>query len=140
MNITRAVQKVGRVTINPFVLWLVHSGRSLAGAGPDTVLSLSAVGRKSGRPRVTPMGYVRAGDDTVWVVSEHGTRSDWYRNARHAGTVEVRVGGRTRRATVRPRPEEDPRRVLKRMNRLVALANRALWDRPAVIEIRLLDG
>jgi hypothetical protein len=33
-------------------------------------------------------------------------------------------------------PEEDPAAVLRRMNRVVALANRLLWDRPAVVEIR----
>lgn len=133
----RAVQHIGRLTVNPIVLALIRSGIPLPGVGRKTVMSLRTVGRKSGEPRVTPMGYVRIDDDKVWAVSEHGARSDWYRNARAAGTVEVQAGGdRPRRATVRLLPDEDPAAVLKRMNPMVAIANRALWDRPAVVEIR----
>ncbi|HYN98252.1 MAG TPA: nitroreductase family deazaflavin-dependent oxidoreductase [Actinomycetota bacterium] len=115
---------------------LIRSRRSLLGVGPGSVMSLSTVGRKSGKRRVTPMGYVPVDDDTVWAVSEHGARSDWYRNARKAGTVKVHAGDRQRTARVRVLPDEDPAAVLRRMNRVVALANRALWDRPAVVEIR----
>jgi deazaflavin-dependent oxidoreductase (nitroreductase family) len=137
MSPKRAVQHVGRLTVNPIVLALIRWGIPLPGIGRKTVMSLTTVGRKSGRPRVTPMGYVRIDSDTVWTVSEHGHRSDWYRNARAAGTVDVQAGGdRPRRATVRLLPQEDPAAVLKRMNPMVAIANRALWDRPAVVEIR----
>ncbi|MEX0791054.1 MAG: nitroreductase family deazaflavin-dependent oxidoreductase [Actinomycetota bacterium] len=132
----RAVQHLGRLTVNPVVLFLIRSGIPLPGIGRKTVLSLSTVGRKTGKPRVTPMGYVRIDDDTVWVVSEHGARSDWYRNARNAGSVRVQAGDRPRRASVRLLPGEDPAAVLRRLNPVVALANRALWDRPAVVEIR----
>jgi deazaflavin-dependent oxidoreductase (nitroreductase family) len=133
----RAVQHLGRLTVNPIVLALIRSGIPLPGIGRKTVMSLSTVGRKSGKPRTTPMGYVRVDENTVWAVSEHGDRSDWYRNARAAGTVQVQAGGGgPRPATVRLLPEEDPGAVLKRMNPMVAIANRALWDRPAVVEIR----
>ena len=133
----RAVQHIGRLTVNPIVLALIRSGIPLPGVGRKTVMSLTTVGRKSGEPRVTPMGYVRIDEDTVWAVSEHGDRSDWYRNARAAGTVMVQAGSdRPCRATVRLLPDEDPGAVLKRMNPMVAIANRALWDRPAVVEIR----
>jgi deazaflavin-dependent oxidoreductase (nitroreductase family) len=135
-SLTRAVQRFGRVTVNPIVLALVRSGRSIPGVSRKSVLSLETVGRKTGRRRVTPMGYTRVDGDTVWVVSEHGDRSDWFRNARKAGTVVVHAGDRRRRATVRLLPDEDPKAVLKRMSPMVALANRALWDRPAVVEIR----
>lgn len=132
----RTVQHLGRLTVNPIVIALVRSGIPLPGVGRKTVMTLSTVGRKSGEPRVTPMGYLRIDEDTVWAVSEHGPRSDWYRNAEAAGTVQVQAGGaRPRPATVRLLPDEDPARVLKRMNPVVAIANRALWDRPAVIEI-----
>lgn len=140
MKLSRAVQHLGRLTVNPIVLRLLRSGRSLMGVGRGSVLCMSTAGRRTGRTRVTPMGYVRIDDDTVWVVSEHGTRSDWYRNARHAGTVRVRVGDRVGTAAVRVLPGEEPRRVIKRIHPAVALANRSLWDRPAVVEIRFLDG
>lgn len=135
--VTRAVQKIGRVTVNPIVLALIRSGRSLPGVGPESVLSLTTVGRKTGLPRVTPMGYVRIDPDTLWVVSEHGRHSDWYRNARKAGTVTVKAGAPGRPGTVRLLPEEDPAQVLRRMSPMLALVNRALWHDPAVVEIRL---
>ena len=139
MSWTRAVQRIGRRTVNPIVLWLVRSGRAIPGVSRKSVLALKTVGRKSGLPRVTPMGYVRIDDRTLWVVSEHGSRSDWYRNARHAGVVEVEAGGHSSKARVRLLPGEDPKAVLKRMSPAVAAANRALWERPAVVEVRLLD-
>ncbi len=135
--VTRAVQKIGRVTVNPIVLALIRSGRSVPGVGPESVLSLSTVGRRTGLPRVTPMGYVRIDPDTLWVVSEHGRHSDWYRNARNAGTVMVKAGSGSRPGTVRLLPEEDPAQVLRRMSPMLALVNRALWHDPAVVEIRL---
>ncbi|CAN5827077.1 hypothetical protein BH23ACT12_BH23ACT12_01090 [soil metagenome] len=135
----RALQHLGRLTVNPVVLLLIRSGIPLPGVGRQTVLSLATVGRKTGRPRLTPLGYVRIDDDTVWVVSERGARSDWYRNARKAGSVQVQAGEQARRASVRLLVDEDPAAVLRRMSPVVALANRTLWDRPAVVEIRF-DG
>lgn len=135
-KLKRVVQQFGRLTVNRVVLGMIRSNRSLPGVSRETVLSLSTVGRRTGKPRVTPMGYVRIDDDTVWVVSEHGSRSDWYRNARHAGTVVVRAGGLPYRAQVRLLRNEDPNPVLRNMGRVVALANRALWHDPAVVEIR----
>jgi deazaflavin-dependent oxidoreductase (nitroreductase family) len=136
-KLKRAVQRFGKLTVNPLAVAIVRSGRRIPGVGRHTVLTLSTVGRKSGRPVTTPMGYVRIDEDTVWVVSEHGARSDWYRNARAAGTVSVQAGERARPATVRLLPDEDPAAVLRRMNRFIALANRSLWHQPAVVEIKL---
>ncbi|MGH2721462.1 MAG: nitroreductase/quinone reductase family protein, partial [Actinomycetota bacterium] len=42
---------------------------------------METVGRRSGRPWVTPMGYVRESADSVLVVAEHGRKADWVRNA-----------------------------------------------------------
>jgi deazaflavin-dependent oxidoreductase (nitroreductase family) len=136
-RLKRAVQRFGRLTVNPVAVAMVRSGRRIPAVGRHTVMTLTTVGRKSGKPVTTPMGYVRVDEDTVWAVSEHGARSDWYRNARAAGTVEVQVGETIRSASVRLLPDQDPAAVLRRMNRLVALANRALWHHPAVVEIRL---
>lgn len=139
-TVTRLVQQVGKVTVNRLVLAALARGVRLPGVRPDTVIALATVGRRSGRRRVTPMGYLRVDEDRLWVVSEHGESSDWYRNARAAGTVRVLFDGRWREATVRPLPEEKPAAVLRRFrSKLVAAANRALWYRPAVVELHL-DG
>ncbi|HEX2054540.1 MAG TPA: nitroreductase family deazaflavin-dependent oxidoreductase [Actinomycetota bacterium] len=139
MRFTRAVQQFGRLTVNPVVLWLVRTGRGIPGVSRRSVLLLETVGRRTGKRRVTPMGYVPVDGSRVWVVSEHGERADWFRNATKAGTVTVQAGDRRRRARLAVLPDEDPKAVLKRMSPAVALANRALWDRPRVVEIRFED-
>lgn len=139
-RIKRGVQKFGKVTVNKVVLAILRFNLPVPSFNAKSLIALSTVGRRSGKARVTPMGYVKVDDRAILVVSEHGSRSDWYRNARAAGSVEVLLEGKNRRATVRPVPEEDPAAVLRRMtSKSVAAANRALWSDPRVIEIRLLD-
>lgn len=137
-KIKRAVQRMGKVTVNKLVLALVRSGRQLPFINSSSVIVLSTVGRRSGLPRATPMGYVRIDPATLRVVSEHGTRSDWYRNAVAAGSVQVLLEGRNRPATVHLLAGEDPGAVLEKMgSKMVAAANRALWSQPEVIQISL---
>jgi deazaflavin-dependent oxidoreductase (nitroreductase family) len=140
-KLKRAVQKLGKLSVNKLVVALLRSGLSIPPVSPKTVAVVATVGRRSGRPTATPMGYVRIDEDRLWVVSEHGFKSDWYRNARAAGNVEVRLGRQRYSATVHPLPAEEPGLVLRRMkSRTVALANRLLWHNPKVVEIRLGDG
>jgi deazaflavin-dependent oxidoreductase (nitroreductase family) len=58
------------------------------------VLLLVTTGRKSGRPRVTPLQYEEI-DGEIHVASALGDRADWFRNIEADPRVEVRV--RTRR-------------------------------------------
>ncbi|MEX2587859.1 MAG: nitroreductase/quinone reductase family protein [Actinomycetota bacterium] len=105
----------------------------------QSLLAMQTLGRKTGQPRLTPMGYVRLGD-RVLVVAEHGTRADWYLNARAAGSVRVLYRGRWRTATVAA-TDDDPRTVLALMpSRTIAAFNRALWHRPRVVEIGFIEG
>jgi deazaflavin-dependent oxidoreductase (nitroreductase family) len=137
-TVTRAMQQVGKLTVNKIVLGSLRSGIRVPSVSSLTVIAVATVGRKSGKRRVTPMGYVRIGDDRLWVVSEHGRRSDWYRNSKAAGSVDVLVDRKWRPATVDVLPDEDPRAVLGRFSsKAVAAANRALWYRPEVVELRL---
>ena len=137
-TLTRAMQQIGKQTVNRIVLASLRSGFRLPTVNPKTMMAVAAVGRKSGIRRLTPMGYVRIDDNTLWAVSEHGRRSDWYRNARAAGSVEVLIDRRWRPASVRLLAGEDPRQVLKRFrSKSVAAANRALWSEPEVVEITL---
>ncbi len=50
------------------------------------------VGRKSGRPYVTPVGAQRAGDTFV-IPLTFGSQSDWSRNVRAAGGCTIRLNG-----------------------------------------------
>jgi deazaflavin-dependent oxidoreductase (nitroreductase family) len=140
-TLTRAMQQFGKLTVNQIVLASLRSGIRLPSVSGKTVIAVATVGRKSGKRRVTPMGYVRVGDDRLWVVSEHGRRSDWYRNSKAAGSVQVLVDRKWRSATLELQPDEDPGAVLRRFaSKAVAAANRALWYRPEVVELRLKNS
>ena len=80
------------------LLWrLFHFGPRVAyalGLGPLAgrfVLLLTTTGRKSGRPRVTPLVYERRGQ-TIFVASARGASADWLRNIQADPRVRVRVG------------------------------------------------
>lgn len=57
------------------------------------VLQLTTYGRKSGRPRVTPLVYEQRGE-TIIVSSARGPSADWLRNILANPKVRVRVGRR----------------------------------------------
>ena len=84
----------------PRLFWrLVRIGPRLAyalGLGPLIgmfVLLLTTYGRRSGRPRVTPLVYEQQGD-TILVASARGHSADWLRNIQANPKVHVRVGRR----------------------------------------------
>ncbi|HWF26924.1 MAG TPA: nitroreductase family deazaflavin-dependent oxidoreductase, partial [Mycobacterium sp.] len=56
------------------------------------------VGRRSGKPYVTPTGAHVTGN-TIVIPLSFGNRSDWARNVRAAGQCFVDVGGKSYRAT-----------------------------------------
>jgi deazaflavin-dependent oxidoreductase (nitroreductase family) len=84
----------------PRFLWrILQTGPRLAyalGLGPvvgSFVLLLTTRGRKTGRPRTTPLVYERLGDE-YHIASARGATADWYRNIQSDPRVEVRVGRR----------------------------------------------
>jgi deazaflavin-dependent oxidoreductase (nitroreductase family) len=60
--------------------------------GSKTLL-LTTTGRKTGKPRTTPLIYEQAGDDFVIVASNGGSSENpgWYQNLAKEPTVEVQV-------------------------------------------------
>lgn len=54
------------------------------------VLLLTTTGRRTGKPRITPLQYERVGGTFV-VGSARGAQADWYRNLTTEPRVEVRV-------------------------------------------------
>jgi deazaflavin-dependent oxidoreductase (nitroreductase family) len=98
------------------------------GVMPPAVVLLETVGRRSGKPRRTPVGDGVVGD-TLWIVSEHGRRSGYVRNIEANPRVRVRVREglrpRWRTGTAHLMPADDPitrqrwlaqRRPLSRIN------------------------
>ena len=84
----------------PRFFWrLIHFGPRIAyalGLGPligRFVLLLTTTGRKSGRPRVTPLVFEQQGE-TILVASARGASADWICNIQANPRVRVRVGRR----------------------------------------------
>jgi deazaflavin-dependent oxidoreductase (nitroreductase family) len=65
------------------------------------VLFLETVGRRSGRPRTSPLIYATDGDRYVIAASNAGAAPvpAWFHNLTAAGSAEVRVGRRRMRVT-----------------------------------------
>jgi deazaflavin-dependent oxidoreductase (nitroreductase family) len=66
------------------------------GLGPvmgRLVLLLTTTGRKTGKPRVTPLQYEEVGD-VIYLGASRGLQSDWVRNILANSQVEVRVKSR----------------------------------------------
>jgi deazaflavin-dependent oxidoreductase (nitroreductase family) len=83
---------------------------------------LETIGRRSGRPRRTPVGNGLA-EDGFWIVSEHGRGAGYVQNIAANPRVRVKVGGRWRSGVARVLPEDD---ALARQRRLRRPMNAAM--------------
>ncbi len=110
-------RRAARLLTNRLVNRLV---RPLSEHGPlDRVWPvLETTGRRSGRPRRTPVGNGLRGD-AFWIVTEHGYAADYVRNIQADPRVRVKVGGRWRTGTATILPDDDPYARLRRLGRPV---------------------
>jgi deazaflavin-dependent oxidoreductase (nitroreductase family) len=69
----------------------------VVGTAIAPVVLLTTTGRRSGKPRTTPLFGIRDGDAVVVVGSNAGGEDhpDWYRNLRAQPTATIQVGGIT---------------------------------------------
>ncbi len=88
---------------NPLVKAATNAGLALPG-----IAILETTGRKSGRPRRTPVGRSLDGD-TVWIVAEHGRHAGYVRNIEADPAVRIKIGHRWRTGTAHVSPDDDPR-------------------------------
>jgi deazaflavin-dependent oxidoreductase (nitroreductase family) len=79
------VRTFQRWTINPLLRALLAIGLN-----PLGLAVLETRGRATGRPRRTPVGNGRKGDD-VWIIAEHGMRAGYVRNIQHDPRVRMRL-------------------------------------------------
>jgi deazaflavin-dependent oxidoreductase (nitroreductase family) len=97
---------------------------------------IETVGRKSGKRRRLPVGYIEE-DGKLIVVVEDGARADWVRNAlAREGRLRVHLRGRWREARLRL-IEGDPEAYLRRMSKTHAFFVRRHSSVPGVAEITL---
>jgi deazaflavin-dependent oxidoreductase (nitroreductase family) len=78
-----------------------------AGFAPRAFALLETTGRRTGRPRHTPVGNGLDGG-VFWLVAAHGTQADYVRNLQSEPRVRVKIGGAWRRGTASVLPEDDP--------------------------------
>ena len=78
-------------------LYRITRGRVLGRVGGQPVLLLETTGRRTGRPRTTPVQYLADGDTFVVVASNAGASHPpaWYLNLRADPHARVRVGPRS---------------------------------------------
>jgi len=103
----RIIHLLQQYLLNPpikllFVLGVVPPGYAL----------LETVGRKTGKPRRTPVGDGRVGGQ-FWIVAEHGMQAGYVRNIAQNPRVRVRVRqgihSAWRTGTAHLLPDDDPR-------------------------------
>lgn len=98
--------------VTTFQRWILNPVTKLfAGILPGPVL-IETKGRRSGRPRRTPVG-AHVDGNTLWVVAEHGRRANYVRNIEADVQVRVRLRGRWRTGTAQILPDDDPRKRLR---------------------------
>ena len=97
---------VGRRLVNRLVRGLLR-----AGFAPKATYLLTARGRKSGKPRSTPVTLVEA-DGQRWLVAPYG-EVGWVRNARAAGQVTLTRGGRSKTVAIDELGADESAPVLK---------------------------
>lgn len=106
-----ASRAISTTLVNPLVRQLVEHGL----LDPQWAL-LETRGRKSGQPRVTPLGNGLRGD-TFWIITEHGWHAAYVRNIEADPHVRVKVDGRWRTGTAHILPDEDPYALMRRLGR-----------------------
>ena len=103
----RIIHLLQKYLLNPPIKFLF-----LIGAFPPGYALLETIGRKTGKPRRTPVGNGRVGRQ-FWIVAEHGANAAYVRNlqANPRVRVKVREGLRSRwyAGTAQVLRDDDPR-------------------------------
>jgi len=119
------------------------------GLVPRAFALLETTGRRSGQPRLTPVGNGLI-DGTFWLIAARGESADYVRNLRHHSAVRLRIGRRWYHGHAAALPEDDVDRrleyILAHFGRLRSMDARALQtsirlgeSTPIVVRIDLID-
>lgn len=99
---------------------------------------LETTGRRSGRPRQTPVGGRRIGNH-FWFVSEFGQKSQYVRNIAADPRVRIRLNGRWHRGTAIPLPDDDPHARMQELPRFNNVGVRTFGTHLLTIRVDLDD-
>jgi deazaflavin-dependent oxidoreductase (nitroreductase family) len=86
------------------------------GLVPPGYVLLETIGRKSGKPRVTPVGEALEGG-ALWIVTEHGHRAGYVRNILANPRVRVRFRSGWREGTAQVLEHDDWRERQRMLSR-----------------------
>ncbi|MFC9662015.1 nitroreductase/quinone reductase family protein [Nocardia sp. NPDC127606] len=100
-----------------------YIGNPILGRLPVQTL-LETTGRKSGQPRITPIGGRRSGN-SFWLVSEFGEKSQYIRNIQVDNRVRLRIRGRWYSGTAHLMPGDDAKARLRELPRANSAVVRA---------------
>ncbi|HET7667847.1 MAG TPA: nitroreductase/quinone reductase family protein, partial [Mycobacterium sp.] len=99
---------------------------------------LETTGRKSGKPRHTPLGGSRVGDQ-FWLVSEFGEKSQYVKNIKANPNVRVRLNGRWHTGIAHLVPDDDPHERLKSLPKFNSMGVRTWGTDLLTIRVDLTD-
>lgn len=112
------------------------------GIPPPGDALLETIGRRTGKPRLTPVCDGLVGD-TFWIIAQHGRDSDWVRNIQADPRVRVNTGLGWRTGTAHILGDDDPekrRQILSQDSRWRSLclsASNAMSTNSLTIRIDL---
>ncbi len=115
-------------------------GRALltVGIAPPIYALLETTGRKTGKPRRTPVGSgLVKGTKTFWLVSEYGTRAGYVRNILANPRVRLKIGRRWYQGRAHVMPDDDAHDRQRHMNRFNAAAVRFFGRNRDLLTIRI---
>ena len=111
-------------TTLPVAVYRLTGGRVFGRVGGQPVLLLQTTGRRSGRPRTTPVQYLRDGESFVVVASNAGAAHPpaWLLNLRAEPRAHVQVGAQPLDVMAREIGDDDHAALWQRLT----AANRQL--------------
>lgn len=99
---------------------------------------LETTGRTSGKPRRTPLGGSRVGDQ-FWFVSEFGEKSQYIKNIKANPNVRVRLNGRWHNGVAHLMPDDDPHERLKSLPQFNSMGVRTFGTNLLTVRVDFTD-
>jgi deazaflavin-dependent oxidoreductase (nitroreductase family) len=111
---------IGTKIMSRLNIWLIRLSGGRLGAKflhGAPIMLLTTTGRKSGKPRTTPLLYLQDGATLVAVASKAGSARHpvWYQNLVAHSEVDVEIGRQHRRMRARPATAEEKQHLWARL-------------------------
>ena len=130
----RRKRRAAKFTTNRIVNPLVRRMHALGLTGGTALLETT--GRKTHRPRRTPVGNGLRGDH-FWIVTEHGRHSAYVKNIEANPRVRVKVGRTWFDGTAHVLEDDDPYERMHRLRRMNDVAVRFVGTEHLVVRVDL---